>query len=392
MPTYWSRVFLAVGFTIIAIFLGLRCRSGKHCNPATVAGIANVPAPPNAVGCYKYQANPADNSNQQWTRVGCLTQGETSRLPHPTIGGPTSGSYGLSGPCAGPCSTNPNSPVTAGSVSVVFPGTGTSLVPVYSAVDSGSGRMSFSVQTNTNTFPVTCHPGSTASGQDACVPGDIGWVQFVYQYDVGPVGIGLFGWGTTSALCVWNADLSQHNFNKSCTGVPLIGGNSNWFKGDVLQIIGGETNQMVWVMACVPWAPGECWSTVAPDVLGLCWVPASSQCAWQTVSGSLLGFGNGSAATFPANVNMLTSVAASACFPPSSYVIGYHPFPPPGVGIMPYSLAAFQCPPPAVPIQNTNGSWLSTFTTLETNNLNPAPANVQSCFEGTCWIQYTASD
>jgi hypothetical protein len=111
------------------------------------------------------------------------------------------------------------------------------------------------MQVNTNVFTVACHPGSVPTGQDVCVPGDTGWVQFTYNSDPGPLGCCFFGIGTTSTLCVWNIDLTQNNFNnKSCANVPGPWGNNFWSTGSVLQVTGGEANQTVWVMACPPWA------------------------------------------------------------------------------------------------------------------------------------------
>jgi hypothetical protein len=387
---------------IVAImtYFGIRWRSTMRRPPNTVASVKSLPAPPTETGCYTYNGS----RDHQWTKTNCLSRREASRLPHPMVGGSTNGAYGLNGPCAGPCATNPNSPVTAGSVSVSFPGPGTSVNPVYSVIDSpppqgcpaqgcGTGRDSFSVQMNTNQFTVACTPSSGG----ACVAGDTGEVQFTYQADPGPLGIGLFGWGTTSALCVWNVDVTLQNYDDDhpCVNIPLPYGNDLWATGTVLQVMGGESLHTVWAMSCVPWAPGQCWTAVGPDALGLC--PTPTSCAWQQVSGTLLGYGLGSVATFPAGVNMVTSVAAVACTPPSSYVIPYHPFPPASVGFMPDPFAGFQCPPPGGnPIHDTNGSVVSTFATLEENNLSPtvAPASalIQACMEGTCWITYTASD
>lgn len=81
-------------------------------------------------------------------------------------------------------------------------------------------------------------------------------------------------------------------------------------------MVGGEFARRLWVIGCVPWASSavECFSTVTQDPFGLCVNPAASQCAWQQVSGSLLGLGNGSAANFPPGVTVATTTAAVSCF------------------------------------------------------------------------------
>ena len=383
-----------------------------HENPTDGGSVTTgpVPPPPAAPGCYKYETTEREPSKRRWTRVNCMSPDEEKHLPHPAIGG-ASGVYGLQSPCEGPCATNSYSPLTAAAVSVSFaPFCNPSIVPcssdspVYAATDSLTGRESLGVQLNTNTFPVSCHPGSLSSGQDQCVPGDIGWVQFTYQADVGTGGPFYYG---ASGLCVWNVDLTQNQFFQNCIGIPNVygfqtGGQSTssprWETPAPFQVTGGESNQMLWVMACPPWGEGPCWSVATPDVLGLCWDPTSSQCSWQWATGSLLGMGNSSVENFPPGVTMYTGIAAAACSPPSSYVPGFTPFPPPGWDFIPMSSPALACPAPSTANapSYSNGGPLSDFTTGESNNLtpnfDPASALVQACVEGTCWITYCASD
>jgi hypothetical protein len=278
--------------------------------------------------------------------------------------------------------------ITTASISIFFP---YSTAGVYSIVDSGTGRDSFSVQLNTNGFTTNCPMGS-----NNCVAGDTGWVQFTYQADPGP-SFNPFGWGGgASALCIWNVDVTKQNYNNACTGIPAPFGGNSWAPGAVFEILGGEFKQNVFVIGCWPWASSsvQCNSVVTPDTLGLCWNPAS-QCAWQQVSGSLLGLGNGSAATFPPGVTMVTSIAAASCVPPPSYVNPFHPFPLPGLGISPSGFSSIFCPAPGAVDYNT-GPVLNAFGTFETNNLtpdvSPASSNIMACFEGTCWFSYAASD
>ncbi len=194
--------------------------------------------------------------------------------------------------------------------------------------------------------------------------------------------------------------MTQQNYQNQCVGVPwpwnnmsiwTVGGGAS--PGGVLEVLGGGggSNHLLWAAACLPWA-SECFNVVANDVLGLCWNPS---CGWGVVSGSLLGYGSGSAATFPPGVTMATTVSSVACSPSSPNVIPFHPFPPPLAGLIPDALAPTECPQPSSIFWN-GGPTINAAGTIETNNLTPAipvPAqNVQYCFQGTCWVTYTASD
>jgi hypothetical protein len=375
------------------------CGSRHH--PPSAPAVSSIPPLPATPGCYKYDVDPVSGQARQWTKIDCLSPKQAARLPHPTIGGSSAGIYGLPGPCVGACGTPPTGLISAASISIVFP---FSTAGLYSLVDSGTGRNSFSVQMNTNPFAINCTlptiGGGGLFGGTSCVTGDLGTVQITYQADPGPW-FDPFGWFSTSALCIWNVDDTARNYSNSCVNIPPPYGNNQWVPGAVMQIIAGEANQNVWVKGCVPWASGsfQCFGHVAPDTLGLCLNAASSQCSWQGVSGSLLGEGNTSTATFPPGVTMVTTLATVSCTPPASYVIPFHPFPVAGMGFNPSSDASLPCPAPWFPASNTGSP--ATFGpgpgfTLETNNLIPqiAPASeiIQACFDGTCWYNYVASD
>lgn len=384
---------------VIAIAAGCRHSYNTQVNP----GVTSLPVPPFSAGCYLYNTAPSGGASPTWNKVNCLSPAKASKFPHPTIGGQTAGAYGLNGPCGGPCATTPNSLITAASVAINFPGTCTwpCLAPINSIVDSGTGRTSFSVQLNTNTFSITCN----ASSGGGCISGDTGEVQFTYQGDIGPVG-GFLGIGVNSGLCIWNVDASKQIYQNSCVGVPYFAGQGNnwWFmgtgSGQTMQVFGGEANGVLWAASCLPWASGQCWSVVGPDTLGLC-PNALTSCPWQQVSGSLFGIGNKSNAAFPSGVTMATTIVATACFPPSSYIIGYTPFPPAGTGMIAYNLAALQCAQQQSglgnPIVNTVQPVVQNLSgTDESNNLipqiTPASSLIEACMEGTCWLTYLASD
>jgi hypothetical protein len=210
-----------------------------HPTTATGARSVSVPKPPEQTGCYRFDGN-------KWERIQCLPPAVAARLPHMAIGGSTP-TFAPPAPCFGTCGAKPGGFITAASTSISW----TPASP-WGITDSGTGRLSFSVQTNTNYFLVDCHPGSAPSGQDSCVPGHTGWVQFTYQYDFG--WNGLFG---NSALCVWNVDVTSQSYPNSCVGVPGLG---YWDTGTgpdgVLTVMGGESGQNVWTMGCLPWVSG----------------------------------------------------------------------------------------------------------------------------------------
>jgi hypothetical protein len=395
---------LKIAATLVGIAMSLFGAEAQNLPPTPSAVPIHTPPPPHEVGCFVYRSHPADGAAPRWTKIPCLPAREASHLPHMKIGD-GAGVYGLNGPenCLGDTlsgtgafpacngATYTASPVTAAAVSAGFPNNGFGAAPFFGITDSGTGRASFSVQTNTNTFAVTCHPGSEPPGQDICVTGDTGWVQFAYQFDPGPVGTGLFNLGVTSALCIWNVDLTQQKYPNWCTSVPDFS-ETNWAAGPV-EVMGGESNQSLWIMMCPPWTPGDCWSAAAPDALGLCWDFASSQCAWLFATGSLLSEGNSGNASFPSGTSLETVVQTSSCTPPSTYDIPFHPFPTQAMGIPVLQEGLAACP-------TTSAGWISGFpgppisdnTTNESNNLTPkiTPASslVPACFEGTCWIDY----
>jgi hypothetical protein len=415
-----SLVGIVGVFCMVAAVVSVTSSCGQKTS-APVAAAKNVPAPPTAVGCYNYSVNSAGGSAGQWAKTACLSRAKASRLPHLQIGGQSNGVYGLNAPCQGPCDTNPNSLITAGLVAISFPTSNAIAEPVSAENDNSAGSFSFSVQLNTNTFPVTCNPGFDPSGQNTgqniCIGGHQGWVQFGYQANPGcEPSFGqwlsnLLDCGATSVLCVWANDVTPGipatYYPDWCINPPDPYENIVWSNGsapaNVLQISAGvlfsapdpSLGQLLWTMACVPWVIGapQCFGVVAPDELGLCWDPSSNQCAWQTLSGSLLGYGGASHANFSPGVTMVTTVVATACTQPFPAPFGLvHPWPAVVVSMPPPT--PLQCPWPGSPTYYVQA--ISAVETGEMNNLTPtlSPASevVGPCLNGTCWITYTASD
>jgi hypothetical protein len=225
----FRRVLAASFATLILLLVVISCGRGGHRPTGSASVVVNPPPPPTAPGCYRYIADSSHGAVPQWVADKCLSKAAAARLPHPTVGGNSTGAYGVSGPCPGSCDANASSLITAGSVSVFFPGACpggicSTPAPIYAETDSGTGRnASFSVQLNTNQFTITC-----PRGQSNCVSNDAGGVQFSYQADSGPFGIGLFGWGVTSDVCVWMVDITLMNYNNQCMGVPYPYGSNLW--------------------------------------------------------------------------------------------------------------------------------------------------------------------
>src|SRR5579872_5833083 len=201
----------------------------------------NIQMPPPVSGCYTYNPNPVDRRANPWTQGKCLTPTQISRLPHIQ---PTSSQLGPPTPCVGTCgAAAPNPPqITMGSVSVSFvpsiPFT-ESTYPlfqiidtcisqqcqniansqsgcIFNCVETGTGRFSFSVQANTNAYPIVCNAGLAAQVGFTCANGDQGWVQFGYQWDIG--GYCFLCNGAQSALCIWHWDLGMANPNSANSG------------------------------------------------------------------------------------------------------------------------------------------------------------------------------
>jgi len=418
----------------------------------------NVPLPPAVPGCYTYDPARAGRGANPWVKATCLTPEQIARLPHPQA----DSQFGPPTPCVGTCSASaPNPPqITMGSVSVNFlPGPFTrATYPLFQVIDTcitpqcqtiasfgataGNGRFSFSVQANTNAYPIACNASLAAQAGFACTTGDQGWVQFVYQWDIG--GYCFLCNGATSALCIWFVDLSVVNpnsaskegFQPECAGPPDIGFNPSvaWWTSPnqpitltALHSTGTGNQPVLMLFGCFPWAvpqgaPSCLTSVVAPDFTGLCPDPSTSNCQWTEVTGGLVGIGNASTAVFPAGTTMATEVASTGCVPIPPYALGYTP--PPAftdLGIFPVTffgatLPPFGGPPCTGSYVNyisppyTNG-WTQDATmttdaagftgaTGETNNLNPPqdpqakpqPPITPACFAGSCWIDYTSSN
>jgi hypothetical protein len=137
-------------------------------------------------------------------------------------------------------------------------------------------------------------PRTAASGA-----GDTAATQFTIQSD-----------GTTSAVCVWNVDVTSQDYSHRKCAVPNAPQRSGGLQAsDFAQLAAtANPNGMLTLMGQLSWVPpGQptAYATVLPDTYGL-------GSHWSTVSGGLLGFGNCSQAQFT-NAEVVTEVTASTC-------------------------------------------------------------------------------
>ena len=204
---------------------------------------------------------------------------------------------------------------------------------------SGMTSDSWSIQGNSNQFPCSgCTNGSPFSNS---MPGDKGWVQFVYQQSGDN-----YGGDTvqTSQLCVWNFDLTAAcrqvsygvcvgNGYKSYCVSPFNTGNLSPLTGPgspsgFSEVVGyvqcgnnpkdpnvGANGCTLWILGYLANAQNPGWyAAAAPDELGL----AGN---WNSIGGSLYGMGGGAEAVF-CNAELATTVVANSCFtstsPPSN--------------------------------------------------------------------------
>jgi hypothetical protein len=229
---------------------------------------------------------------------------------------------------------------------------------------------------NTNLFPATCHSSNPALPPlpptyipGTCVPGDTAAVQFTYQ---------TFNAGQTSVICVWNVDVTQQWYfiPQTWLGCLNVASPARWIDS-TLNVSGSVdfTNHRLTAIVALPWTT-EWDSVVAPDWYGLCWTPgpAGPNCAWKQTSGTILGAGGGSLATFTPVTSVQTVVEAKAACQ--------------STGCNPVDL-------PRISVANPyKGATSTGYGTVETNNLSTyylGPLPSTACSGIACTLTYTAS-
>jgi hypothetical protein len=242
---------------------------GVDAQPALQEPAGIPPLPPSGEGCYRY----ADGG---WQRVTCLTSAYVRKhLRHLELeDGIQTATLSLTGTGQGYA----GAPFLLSELQLNF-------LHVGSEHDSVLGPNTFSLQDNT-----------TFVGNN----GDSDGVQFADQSrPSGP-----------DAVCVWNVDITTQNYatGTSCVPAPLAPRlhGPTIQTGDEPQVFGevlpGDRLETV---AFLPWT-GAMWSVVAPDEYGL------GEGRWTNISGSVLGYQDGSKATF-SSAEVQTSIVGSSC-------------------------------------------------------------------------------
>jgi hypothetical protein len=214
-------------------------------------------------------------------------------------------------------------------------------------------------------------------------------VQFVYQ-----------NYASSARLCVWNIDLTiaqntnsaklpassnwgfansgYAGYNASCVAVPttypLTGSGAANGEGEVIGYItscpaNSNSGCLLEVVGYLPWGGDQGWWSIGTkDAMGL-------SGNWTNVSGTILGSGGSSSATFT-KTGIDQVLRAYSCFLAPSDATGFAPQP---------------CPPP-------NPAWLGFLIDLsgtpaissvtgESNNLTNGPVTF-TCQDFDCWLEY----
>jgi hypothetical protein len=256
--------------------------------------------PPAKVGCHIFK-------DGEWREVPCATPEEMRRLPPPAaaLSIKNSQKYIFVKDRAYPFTLS----LQLGAIDIELdsdPGLGTVTDVVSpgacsSITTTKSTRDSFSIQLNTNFFPMKS--------------GNTGWVQFVNQTLPDPNN------PSKDALCVWEVDVTIANatgnnqgYKSTCVypdrATTFLGAARAGIGGQIAEVKGfirkqgGATLLTAW--AQLPWAgPGYSAAITTPDTTGL-------SGNWTQVSGDIYGTGCGSRAEF-SGTRISERLVASTC-------------------------------------------------------------------------------
>ena len=223
------------------------------------------PPPPPVVGCYV-------NTRNGWQSTPCATKAfMDANFPHPDVQLTV---------------TSPDTtPLVFGQIDVTVPQVAS--ITDVSGGSSNANRWSF--QSTTNIFAVPAGHSNT---------GDAAAVQFVIQSN-----------GSTSAICIWNVDVTAQSYPNQCV-VPSPQQRSGGLQAFDYGNIAGYANSngtltMVAELSWIPSGQPNQYSVVTNDSNAL----AGN---WTAMSGGLLGLGGGSQAQLT-NAEVVTQVLAATC-------------------------------------------------------------------------------
>jgi len=260
------RVFLAAVFALAGVCvwgIGASVAQMSVGSSAASAGGGNQPPslpkrppPPSKAGCYQFRTD-------AWRPVACASQRYIRRHFHHL--------QWQNGIASVPNGSSPAPSFLFGSIYFRFAKVGTEK-------DGVVGPNAYSIQNNV-----------TFTGTN----GDPDGIQFAEQVrPPGPVGI-----------CIWQVDIKKQTYPTTCTtapgDVPLAAGDQPQVQGFV------RPGHLLALEAYVPWSTKVEYAVVAHDKYGLAG-------RWKNISGSVLGWGNSSHASF-SSAELETIVDVSSC-------------------------------------------------------------------------------
>jgi len=258
--------------------VNLVCPIASPVSGGTLPPALPAPPPP-VVGCYM-------NTRNGWQNIPCASPADLTEFPKPQVTDVQLTVTGLN-----------TIPLVFGQIDVTIPQVSTiTNVGIHPAKAN-----EFSLQSSTNQFPI---PLTNPNANDT------GVVQFVVQSS-----------GSESAICIYNIDATQQDYERQCTKLcPPIsdaacvtiyppqrpGGLQPFDYGNIAgQLNSNGTISMVTELSWVQSGQPNQFAVVAPDMFGL----AGN---WTEISGGLLGYGDGSEAVLT-NAEVITQVLASTC-------------------------------------------------------------------------------
>lgn len=221
----------------------------------------NAPKLPSVVGCYHIP-----KGSNTWTKDTCLTQEYVkAHYPHPEL------EPGVQFTQAAGAKASPI-PVTGGAIDVGLQSFGSINDPTW-----GNGY--FSVQLNTNAFTDS--------------QGHLSATQFVDMHKA------ISATQSQDLVCIWNVDITAQQYPNTCH--PEIISNRAVRSGDFVAIQGyqdfQETGYLKLVFQLSWYAQEGIYGIVAQDTYGLT-KTANGKGNWNELTGSILGYGNGSKVNF----------------------------------------------------------------------------------------------